>query len=283
MARQRKTLSILLIPDGDRQTFTFKIRYYLVRLVIAFLLIFCGLLVFGTVSYWKLAEIALDYKRVQTLNQKLLRDNSRINQIAESLRRIQETDKRIKSIFGDKIDFPEAAGGESAGQMSAGAAGYPSPLNRESATSQPGAEGRVDIVTSYPTLTPVDGIISRNFDHSEIYKGSLHSGIDISAKEFSVIRAAGAGVVIFANWTLYGGYQVIIDHQNGYMTVYKHNASLMVIERQYVNQGDAIALLGNSGVSTAPHLHFEIWKNFKPVDPFTILALNKTEPLHVRN
>ena len=283
MSKRRKTLSILFIPDGEQQTFTLKLRYGLVKTLFAFLVIFCCVLIFGTVSYWKLAKTALDYRRIELQNQKLLSDNTVINQIAESYRRTKDIENRIRNILGDKIDFADESQGRSYELTDNDGSIYANPLYAQKMGRFPPAQRRTDILSSYPTIIPVDGPISRPFLQHNATTGTGHFGIDIVAQEFSVISCAGDGVVVFADRTIDGGNEIIVDHQNGYISVYKHNAAILVQQRQFVRQGEAIALLGNSGESTAPHLHFEVWNDFKPVDPFTILPEKYMEPLNVRN
>uniref|UniRef100_A0ACD5H2F0 M23 family metallopeptidase n=1 Tax=Desertifilum tharense IPPAS B-1220 TaxID=1781255 RepID=A0ACD5H2F0_9CYAN len=84
--------------------------------------------------------------------------------------------------------------------------------------------------------------------------------------------ASQAGVVIFAGW--YGGYgnSVILDHGNGITTLYAHASELFVQEGQTVQGGEAIATVGSTGLSTGPHLHFEVRENGEPVDPMNYLS-----------
>ncbi len=271
MDKRKKVLSILLIPEGEKQTYTFKISYLLLKVMLIFSLVFFGVLTIGAVSYWKLAGIALDYERVSKLNQKLLSDNLIINDLVERFNKIQDTDTRIRNLFGEKIDFSE---NESKLEFTK----YPLAESQSTQYSAEELGGTVnfghtsDLISSFPSYVPVEGqITNKYFSDNSALTG--HSGIDIVAKELSVIKAAGDGIVVFSNWTYDSGNMVVIDHLNGYITIYKHNASLSVTERQKVFQGQPIALLGNSGNSTAPHLHFEIWKDFKAVDPLTILPI----------
>jgi len=116
-------------------------------------------------------------------------------------------------------------------------------------------------------IKPIDGIIGKKFAPN---KG--HIGIDFSVKEGTPIVASSSGTVIFANYTTNNGYVMIIQHPSNYISYYKHCSVLLKTARDYVIQGETIALSGNTGTNTTgAHLHFEIWKNSKPIDPEKIL------------
>ena len=117
---------------------------------------------------------------------------------------------------------------------------------------------------------PANANISRGFGnrvHPILGYSRFHAGIDFAASYGSTVRAADSGQVIFAGW--YGGYgqTVIIDHGGGLSTLYAHNSRLLVQEGQSVQQGQAISAVGSTGLSTGPHLHFEVRQNGNPVDP----------------
>jgi murein DD-endopeptidase MepM/ murein hydrolase activator NlpD len=99
----------------------------------------------------------------------------------------------------------------------------------------------------------------------------FHSGLDFAASYGSTIRAADSGTVIFAGW--YGGYgkAVIINHGKSITTLYGHTSELYVVEGQTVQRGQAIAAVGSTGLSTGPHLHFEVRRDGTPVDPMGFL------------
>lgn len=116
-------------------------------------------------------------------------------------------------------------------------------------------------------IEPVQGIITQEFNPD-----IGHMGIDYGVKVGSPVFASIGGLVIFSDYTIDSGYMLIIQHDQGFTTVYKHCSSLLKKERDVVSQGDLIALSGNSGKNTTgPHLHFEIWQDGKPVDPQKIL------------
>lgn len=119
-------------------------------------------------------------------------------------------------------------------------------------------------------LFPSDAEITSNFGwrrHPILGYKRFHSGIDFGASYGSTIRAAEGGTVIFSGW--YGGYgnAVIINHGGGITTLYGHTSKLYVNEGQTVQPGDAIAAVGSTGLSTGPHLHFEVRQDGEPVDP----------------
>jgi len=121
---------------------------------------------------------------------------------------------------------------------------------------------------------PVEGNITSDYGnrrHPVTGGNDFHSGIDIAAPHGTTIQAAASGTVSFVGWM--GGYGrvVIIDHGNGYETLYAHNSQIMVNEGQNVNRGTAIARVGTSGVATGPHVHFEVHKNGNHQNPMNFL------------
>jgi murein DD-endopeptidase MepM/ murein hydrolase activator NlpD len=123
-------------------------------------------------------------------------------------------------------------------------------------------------------MFPSDAEITSGFGwrrHPILHSLRFHAGIDFGASYGSTIRAAEGGRVIFAGW--YGGYgnTVIINHGSGITTLYGHTSKLYVSQGKTVQPGDAIAAVGSTGLSTGPHLHFEVRKDGEPVDPMAYL------------
>lgn len=104
--------------------------------------------------------------------------------------------------------------------------------------------------------------------------GTLHSGVDWHVSVGTPVKAAAAGTVIRAGWYSTYGYCVDIRHSDGSMTRYAHLNSITVSNGQYVGQGDLIAYSGNTGYSTGPHLHFEIWIGGTTVNPLYYVNKN---------
>ena len=121
---------------------------------------------------------------------------------------------------------------------------------------------------------PVDAEITSLFGyrmHPILGYQKFHSGMDFGADSGTTIRAAAAGVVIFADW--YGGYgnAVIVDHGGGITTLYGHTEGFYIANGQAVQKGQPIAAVGSTGLSTGPHLHFEVRKDGEPIDPAQFL------------
>ncbi|MEH7546772.1 MULTISPECIES: peptidoglycan DD-metalloendopeptidase family protein [Bacillaceae] len=101
--------------------------------------------------------------------------------------------------------------------------------------------------------------------------GKLHKGIDIARPSNKTIKAADNGVVVFAGWSNGYGNKIIIDHHNGFQTLYGHMSSLNVKAGQTVSKGTAIGIMGATGDATGVHLHFEVYKNGSLVNPLSYL------------
>lgn len=134
----------------------------------------------------------------------------------------------------------------------------------------PGSRSRFGPGASEPTHWPLDerGFVTRgqtgNGDPSE-----AHPGIDIAVPQGSPVRAAGGGLVETAGNDSDYGLFVLLRHPGGYETMYGHASRLLVQQGDSVQAGQVIALSGNTGRSTAPHLHFELRHDGKTLDPLT--------------
>jgi murein DD-endopeptidase MepM/ murein hydrolase activator NlpD len=112
-------------------------------------------------------------------------------------------------------------------------------------------------------FSPITGFISDRFD---IKKG--HYGVDVVAKTNEPVKNVADGTIIFASWTQDSGYVIMIQHRGNIISVYKHNAELLKKVGTFVNAGEIISIVGNSGEMTdGPHLHFELWYNGNPLNP----------------
>ena len=123
-------------------------------------------------------------------------------------------------------------------------------------------------------IWPVSGYVTSNYGYRENPFGGgrqFHYGMDIGAQSGVSVRAAMSGRVTFAGYNdSYGNY-VVISHHSGYRTLYAHLSAISVKSGAYVVTGERIGLVGSTGLSTAPHLHFTVYKNGITVDPRSLM------------
>jgi murein DD-endopeptidase MepM/ murein hydrolase activator NlpD len=94
-----------------------------------------------------------------------------------------------------------------------------------------------------------------------------HNGIDIAVPEGTLVRAVASGIVVYAGLRSGYGWTVLVEHDNGMITLCGHNSKIIVENGQAVKQGEVIALSGNTGRSTGPHVHFEAWQSGNNITP----------------
>jgi murein DD-endopeptidase MepM/ murein hydrolase activator NlpD len=144
-------------------------------------------------------------------------------------------------------------------------------------TPAPVTEGAIGKISPTPTATfslpysfgPIPTIGSINSTGMTVGPGmEFHTGIDIGVPEGTPVHATADGVVEYAGDQRSGyGRVIFINHPGGFVTVYGHNSRFLVVPGQLVRAGDVIALSGNTGYSTGPHVHYEIRYQGQVVDP----------------
>jgi len=279
-ARRSKDLGrfdIVVIPAGEggaSKSFSFtrrKLWFLIVGGMLAlFLVSLAGLIYTPLALIVPLPNSVLEEK----YGRQLLATQRELKALGQEVIRLGEYNKHLRTILGDSV--PDTARtvfepDEYLNETDTDESSVAGPGTFEGEYTEPPpdyrpvsllAEAGSFHLTKLPFVNPVAGIVSQGFNAE---RG--HFGIDFASKLGTPVFAAAAGYVVFSGWTHDGGNMVMISHDNGYMTVYKHNQSLLVTAHTMVNRGDVIALLGSSGSSTGPHLHFEIWRNGMPVDP----------------
>ncbi|MBK8229154.1 MAG: M23 family metallopeptidase [Candidatus Eisenbacteria bacterium] len=244
MASQRgDTVSILVTPSRSGRVLQWTVSTWVINSVLAGLGGVCLLAILGGAAIGRSvvlgdrlreAELQVDSLRTQCERIELL--ERRVNEMAE-------LDAKIKFLAG--VDSYQEV--ETAGPMAT-------------------ADDGVGASPSAPRTAPHRGPISRRFGESAD-GGQPHPGIDIPGRVGAPIVAAGGGRVIESRLDPQLGNLVVIDHGEGLTTRYGHASELLVQVGDDVGEGTLIARLGNTGQSSAPHLHFEVLHNGQPVNP----------------
>ncbi len=128
--------------------------------------------------------------------------------------------------------------------------------------------GEINPSAEFNFFTPLKGSITNHFNLID-----KHYGVDVVSSQNETVKATLDGTVIFSDWTLNTGYVIGIQHQGNYISVYKHNSTLLKKVGSFVKAGEPIAIVGETGeLSTGPHLHFELWHNGTPINPLENVA-----------
>ena len=251
-------MTFIIVPHGGRDlsTRSFEISYNRLRLA--------GLLILLAVVVWAAMAASWLYVTTQAARvpglraevERLEAEQERVAQLAEALRRLEAQYSQVREMLG--ANRPQDAGSIWLPPATGAAREEVAPAD--------------SIEASLPNAWPLTerGFVTR--EHLGRIPGE-HPGIDIAVAVGSYVRAAGAGVVTAAGEDRIYGKFVRIRHANGYESVYGHASALFVEENARVERHEVIALSGNTGTSTAPHLHFEIWKDGQPIDPRTMVQV----------
>nr|NIR51390.1 M23 family metallopeptidase [candidate division KSB1 bacterium]NIR72746.1 M23 family metallopeptidase [candidate division KSB1 bacterium]NIS26834.1 M23 family metallopeptidase [candidate division KSB1 bacterium]NIT73628.1 M23 family metallopeptidase [candidate division KSB1 bacterium]NIU27501.1 M23 family metallopeptidase [candidate division KSB1 bacterium] len=234
----------------------------------------------GAIFYWKYSDLLSVNDQLISYNSQLQQDNKRVISLADKLYALEQEYSKVRTLLGVKKNSEAETNGalkpsdpmELVDKIIPAVSSNTSSGGNDFAPDKryllaPKKSKIHDYAEHLPTLLPVKGFLTLDFKKDGWFVPKTHTGIDIVAKKGTLVRSAGAGVVIFSSWTLDLGYLIIIDHGDGFLSYYAHNQRLLKPEGGHVKKGEPIALLGTSGKSSGPHLHFEIWKDGMPVDP----------------
>lgn len=255
--RKTKTRSytFLLVPDDEKAAKSIKIKTFWLRFFAIFLIIILAAIIIGAASYWKVASLAIQYNSVLEENELLKNSLQKLENIKQEVERLKMMDQKLRSSLSGYVKIIENAENSQADQM---------PNGQFFEGSDADHRG---LYNSIPEILPVEGFITRGLD-SRLNSKNIHLGIDIASAKGTPVKATADGVVLFSGYTIDEGNVIILKHGFNFYSFYKHNLQNLVDGLEYVQKGQVIALLGDSGeISSGPHVHFEIWKDYKPVDP----------------
>lgn len=269
---RRRSITIVVHTDGDLDSKQYRIPVWAFQ---AGRWGAIGIAVLVVLFFAFAGPIARNAARVPGLQREVARlrtENSRVQRLAAALNRAEANYQELRQILGVKAPPRTGAGGggsSSESGTSAVSAGMRAVPIR---ASRPAAIARYEVGASPPTHWPLDvqGFVTRG----QVRPGApaeSHPGIDVAVPVGAPIRASGGGSVAAAGYDPDYGLFVLLRHPSGYETMYGHASRLLVEEGDQVDAGRVIALSGSSGRSTAPHLHFEIRRDGKSLDPLTLV------------
>ncbi len=259
---QEPHYSILWVPPDHREPTSLTMSVQGWRFFRIGIVILAGLIVIMFVTWGVFLHRALSYDRLMHENETLKVSVEKLDLLKNKVEEMEILDSQIRRALGSRPGLTQEDRA----------------LLRERFRNRqwdngPSGEESADLA-SVPTLLPVVGMITRKFSDDPLAGGQGHRGVDFAATSGTPIVASASGRVLFAGWTQQYGYTIAIGHANSYTTFYGHAQALLFSSGDDVKQGEPIGMVGSTGVSTAPHLHFEIWKDGKAVDPLKVLQEN---------
>lgn len=237
----------MFIPDDESKTSSYHVsRNTFVVGTLFMILMLCSSIVVTAYYFPKI----LHFKNIKAQNDQFSKERIKVLSIARDMERIKQMDSLIRKSLGTTLDIGQA----------------PSFLDSSTSVFKSNTNN-VSFIENIPSLAPISGFISQKSKNTGIFVKKSHNGIDIVAKEGEPILAAAKGVVIFSGWTYELGNMIIIYHGDDYFTHYGHNKNNFKNQLDLVERGEVIASVGSTGISSGPHLHFEVWREFTPLDP----------------
>ena len=274
MTRGTRGVTIVVHPDGDLESK----QYRFPRWAVAAGKWGAGAIAVLVVLFFAFAgPITRNAARVPGLEREVSRlrvENSRVQQLASALNRAEANYQELRQMLGVKAPpvSRTAGGGGGAGTVTRSTDFANSMRAVPIRATLPGVPNRYETGPSTPSHWPLDvqGFVTRGQVRPGVVDES-HPGIDIAVPLGTPVRASGGGSVSAAGYDADYGLFVLLRHPSGYETMYGHMSRLIAAEGDEVQEGQVIGLSGNSGRSTAPHLHFEIRRDNKSVDPLDLV------------
>ncbi len=267
----KRYVNFLIVPEGNSKSLKFKLSFFSARViagVVGFLLVFIIIL---SVLHGRLLYEVIIGKSLKQENESLKRYNAKVVELEKELSEYERFVQRVAQL----------AGVEYMGQTEPQLAHYSEDMVPEGVEIIPllaereeemiytpdSIVAQLDSMMQIPMGAPIEGWITQKFSMNIPGFGREHPGVDFAAKIGTEVKTTASGKVIFAGWDDTYGNLVAVDHGNGYLTYYGHNSKNLVNVGDAIRQDDVIALSGNTGRSSAPHLHYEIRKDEVPIDP----------------
>lgn len=288
---KKKDLSVLIIPHQGRIKHK-RVSYSKIWLTFLILFLFLGVGAFSTVNYLKHRRDNHNLLQLRTEKEQLEKKLSDMELVISGLKlemsQLMAKEKNIRLVFGlPEVDdavrevgvggpnpFPYSAGSNM--ELDQAVADVDKLLRqtrfeRESLTQiHTQLLEKRDLLEHTPSLLPTKGYLSRGFGvKTDPFTGlrQPHWGIDLAADVGTPVYASADGKIFFTGWHHGLGRLVIMDHGYGYRTHYGHLDKIKVKRGQNVKRGEVIGVVGNTGYSTGPHLHYEVHSQGKPVNP----------------
>jgi murein DD-endopeptidase MepM/ murein hydrolase activator NlpD len=255
-------VTIVVHRDGDLASRSYRFPLWIARTVVAVLVGIGVLVLLGAVLYAPIVRTAASVPGLKSRVARLEAENAQVQELARTLNEAEQRYEQIRGMLGGNV-VPPLPATPTDGRL---------PVAAAILAVRPDAAPRFETGPSVPSHWPLieRGVITRG-QVSPGVGDETHTGLDIAVPTGTAIRASGGGVVSETGEDAEYGTFVILDHPEGYQTLYGHASRLLVSIGDSVDAGQVIALSGSTGRSTGPHLHFEVRRGGQALDPRTVL------------
>ena len=245
----------MFIPEGGESNRGVRVRKWLLQAVAgAFGVLILGIILFF-VFYGKIMAKATMADNLREENERLLKYQYKVQLLEQNLNQTRDIVSRLIELAGIDIEFPVLPDDSTL-------------FASIDKTAMAAVRRSAGADMSIPSGLPIQGFISQDFviDDSARY----HPGIDIACAEGTPVLATAIGEVIMSGEDEVYGKIVVLKHNDSIISLYGHNKEILVQKGDKVLPGSRIALSGNTGKSTAPHLHYEVKINDEPINPLEL-------------
>lgn len=283
-----KRFTVMIVPGDGERVRRIHVRRGVLFSVLTVASLFVALLSYLTYSHFNIQFEKSELQRLRLVNGQQRHDLQRlivdVELMRDELANLADTEARVRQLAdfeGSPKALPVAVGGIPGD----GTAGVVDELQQQISQLQLAIDLRrqsqedvrnllndkVSLGRATPTGWPTKGWITSYFGMRQDPIGRtgrrVHEGLDIAANTGTPVFATGDGVVARVEYSKSYGKTVVVDHGYGYRTLYAHNSKNLVKRGTRVRRGDVIAEVGNTGISTGPHIHYEVQLNGVPIDP----------------
>ena len=269
--------TIMLVTAGHKGAKSFSVKKSHIRIA------FCSVIIFAFVSLFSFGTSYIYYKDSVTKSQSVNKLISAINLLSQDINKNKIIEAKLKNklqgIEETLLEMQEVLNKKGIKkELSIGGEFIPPEKLTLSYVDyiKKDIDYLFNTVKSIPVGTPLKGKINSSFGYRKDpfkSRSGFHSGLDIDANYGQHVVATADGVVTKASWHTNYGKTVIVKHKDNYETLYGHLSKLQVKEGQEVKVGDVIGKAGSTGRSTGTHLHYEVIKDGKRVNPKNFLSL----------
>jgi murein DD-endopeptidase MepM/ murein hydrolase activator NlpD len=256
MSAGKRSVSIIVQRDGALQSRSYRVPIWVLRVALVGAVALVVAAVLGVAFYGPIARQAARVPQLVQELERLRTDNLRIRELAAALDSVEKNYERLRGMVGADV-VPDRV-----------ALGNALPVAPPIYAAMPGSGALYEADASAPRHWPLDerGYVTRG-QATASGGDEAHPGIDIAVPVGSVVRAAGGGQVLQTGTQAEYGNFVLLEHPGGYQSMYGHLSRILAVQGAQVRAGEVIALSGNTGRSSAPHLHLEIRLNGVSIDP----------------